>query len=49
MGTPLKIKIRRFMKELKCPHVAYSGKVVHCGYQEFTRYECKDCGKVWIE
>lgn len=49
MGTPLKIKIRKFMKEMKCPHLNYSRRSIWCGVQDFIRCECEDCGKVWIE
>ena len=49
MATPLKIKFRKFMSELKCPHISYSKETKHCGFQSFVVCECNKCGKVWIE
>lgn len=49
MGTPLKVKLRRFLKELKCPHKSYISRGRGCGNLTFVECECVKCGKVWIE
>lgn len=49
MGTPLKIKIRQLIKEVKCKHLNCTYKLRGCGYSDFILGECQDCGKMWVE
>lgn len=46
---PLKIKLRKFIKQIMCSHKDYSGKCIDTINQSFVIFECKNCGKSWVE
>lgn len=46
-GEPFKVWIRRFIKEVKCPHKCYSSECRHIGFLTYTIHTCKKCGKTW--
>lgn len=46
---PIKVKLREFIKELKCSHKQYTRDSRRCGFQDFIYCECKNCGKTWVE
>lgn len=49
MSKPIKVRVRKFLKELTCLHKDFTAKTRMTGMQEFLICECNKCGKVWVE
>lgn len=51
MSISVKIKLRRFWKELTCPHYEDEliEKVIEAGGREYLHTTCTQCGKTWVE
>ena len=45
----LKIKLRRFLKELFCLHKELDVRTTDVGFQSFNTMTCKKCGKIMTE
>ena len=46
---PIKVRLREFIRELKCSHNEYTKVIRSCGFKEYVCCECKKCSKAWLE
>ena len=51
MSIPVKVRLRRFWKELTCPHYEDEliEKIIEVGSREYLHVTCPQCGKTWVE